>query len=463
MPLSYSQGINPLVASPTPSTLLSHQNPLVNAVTEPHQSAYMGRTPPMGPSDSHATGLPPTDNDDTVSLSSLRALRPPKAKGQKSRRSKQMPQYTTTPLVQSSVMPGPLVTSPLQYQQAFSASSWMSSPLGGPSLPLSSNSMPTQESAREASRYIETPRATPMAVLLSLEGFKVSTDGAKSHVNQDRSFIHEVAPNVTVFAVFDGHGDHGHHVAQYVSNAFQQQLIIDFPRPSSQAELLTFSKSFTEAQILSWLRKNFTEIDRRLVESSGIDCVYSGCTASVALRFESSIIVAYVGDSKVAGFQFDGKKPYCLVETPEHSPSSKNEYRRIKQLGANVTEQYYQYFSKSISRIVEAGLSVSRSFGDIAARPYGLISEPDFVQFKIPPKKHRPGKKSYFPLMLVVASDGLWDTISPYEILDFVSNVQQSKDKLFESLKAIAEVAWRRRLAAEGRSDDTTAIIALLQ
>eukprot|EP01056_Protomagalhaensia_sp_Gyna25_P002470 Protomagalhaensia_sp_Gyna_25__2469@NODE_237_length_4229_cov_30_240811_g184_i0_p2_GENE_NODE_237_length_4229_cov_30_240811_g184_i0NODE_237_length_4229_cov_30_240811_g184_i0_p2_ORF_typecomplete_len568_score98_01PP2C/PF00481_21/3_9e42PP2C_2/PF13672_6/6e14SpoIIE/PF07228_12/30SpoIIE/PF07228_12/0_044RskA/PF10099_9/0_0065RskA/PF10099_9/1_4e03_NODE_237_length_4229_cov_30_240811_g184_i0821785 len=310
----------------------------------------------------------------------------------------------------------------------------------------------------------ETPRATPMAVLLSLEGFKVSPEGTKVHVNQDRSFIHEVAPNLTVFAVFDGHGDHGHDVAQFVSQSFQQQLAIDFPRPTNAQELLNMSKSITEAQILTWLRKSFTEIDRRLVESSGIDCVYSGCTASVALRFDNTIIVAYVGDSKVAGFQFNGKKPYCLVETPEHSPASKNEYRRIRQLGATVTEQYYQYFSKSISRIVEAGLSVSRSFGDIAARPYGLISEPDFVQFKIPPKtKPRPGRKSYFPLMLVVASDGLWDTISPYEILDFVSNTQQSKDRLFESLKEIAEVAWRRRLAAEGRSDDTTAIIALLQ
>eukprot|EP01057_Protomagalhaensia_wolfi_P002708 Protomagalhaensia_wolfi_Nauph_80__2707@NODE_283_length_2935_cov_10_010704_g211_i0_p1_GENE_NODE_283_length_2935_cov_10_010704_g211_i0NODE_283_length_2935_cov_10_010704_g211_i0_p1_ORF_typecomplete_len594_score104_10PP2C/PF00481_21/1_4e42PP2C_2/PF13672_6/1_5e14SpoIIE/PF07228_12/40SpoIIE/PF07228_12/0_026_NODE_283_length_2935_cov_10_010704_g211_i02582039 len=310
----------------------------------------------------------------------------------------------------------------------------------------------------------DTPRATPMAVLLSLEGFKVSAEGTKVHVNQDRSFIHEVAPNLTVFAVFDGHGDHGHEVAQFVSQSFQQQLAMDFPRPTNAQELLNMSKSITEAQILTWLRKSFTEIDRRLVESSGIDCVYSGCTASVALRFDNTIIVAYVGDSKVAGFQFNGKKPYCLVETPEHSPASKNEYRRIRQLGATVTEQYYQYFSKSISRIVEAGLSVSRSFGDIAARPYGLISEPDFVQFKIPPKtKPRPGRKSYFPLMLVVASDGLWDTISPYEILDFVSNAQQSKDKLFESLKEIAEVAWRRRLAAEGRSDDTTAIIALLQ
>lgn len=114
-----------------------------------------------------------------------------------------------------------------------------------------------------------------------------------------------------------------------------------------------------------------------------------------------------------------------------------------------------------------AGLSVSRAFGDMAARPYGLISEPDFVQIEIPEIKapHRPMKKSqpHFPLMLIVASDGLWDTISPYEILDFVSNAQQPQDKLFESLRQIAEVAWRRRLAAEGRSDDTTAIVALLQ
>eukprot|EP01054_Gregarina_sp_Poly1_P007341 Gregarina_sp_Poly_1__7340@NODE_404_length_8848_cov_317_412026_g277_i1_p3_GENE_NODE_404_length_8848_cov_317_412026_g277_i1NODE_404_length_8848_cov_317_412026_g277_i1_p3_ORF_typecomplete_len639_score121_29PP2C/PF00481_21/0_00012PP2C_2/PF13672_6/0_00034_NODE_404_length_8848_cov_317_412026_g277_i13772293 len=237
-PSSYLSQSLPLSALPVSVSA----PPVSHNTTLPTQSAPVSM-PPRGPSPPNL-GSAALANDDTISLSSLRSIRP---KPKKLRRSK-LSQFA--PLAQAS---------PFSSNAYFAPTPW-SLPEDPQPLRLSSFSAP-QTSARETAKVADTPRATPMAVLLSLEGFKVFSDGSKSHVNQDRSFIHEVAPNVTVFAVFDGHGDNGHHVAQFVSNAFQQQLVADFPRPSTPTEVFTLSKSFTEAHILSWLRQNFTDID----------------------------------------------------------------------------------------------------------------------------------------------------------------------------------------------------------
>lgn len=307
-------------------------------------------------------------------------------------------------------------------------------------------------------------KLTPMAVLLSLEGLKSPSHHSSHSVkypNQDRAFIHEISPYFTVFAVFDGHGEKGHLVAQFVSSAFQKLLIDDFPSTSDH----NAHYSLTTSQVFAWMKQAFTKVEIMLIKESNIDCRYSGSTASLGVRYRNSVLIGYIGDSKVAGFQFHGKKPLCLIETPDHSPASRQETMRIRKTGATVTETQLQHFSKPISRIVEAGLSLSRAFGDLAARQYGVISEPDFIQIDIPPRKIGKGKKksSHFPLMLVVASDGFWDTIAPYEVLKGITNSQQSKQKLLNAAKQVAEYAWRRRVSAEGRADDTTVIVALLQ
>lgn len=98
-----------------------------------------------------------------------------------------------------------------------------------PTLSVSPNTVPPQQVLSP-----ETPRLTPMVVLLSLEGFKAPVNGViKKHTNQDRGFIHEVSRDFTVFAVFDGHGEHGHDVAQFVSSSFRNLLVQDFPRPNT--------------------------------------------------------------------------------------------------------------------------------------------------------------------------------------------------------------------------------------
>lgn len=195
-------------------------------------------------------------------------------------------------------------------------------------------------------------------------------------------------------------------------------------------------------------------------QAARLSSLRSGCTASVALRLDDVVYVAYIGDSKVAAFQFHGKKPgkrvcacdwvctstkfsrlhpsnehiaVCLMETHEHNPGSPTELPRIRETGSMVSEYHHPLFSKPISRITEAGLSVSRSFGDYAARPHGVISEPEFIRIQIPIRRisRRSGKKSsHYPLILVLGSDGLWDTIQAPELLNFITNTLQSREQV---------------------------------
>jgi len=317
-----------------------------------------------------------------------------------------------------------------------------------------------------------------------LEGWKAPEISMKGsipqlkprHKNQDRAFIYEVNPTFTIFGVFDGHGEFGHLVSDFICTEFKAQAVNSFPvgnnnNNNNNKNEISQQNNYVELSrnhLLSWLKLSYRVVESSLLRS-GINLEYSGSTASVVVRHLSNIYVGYVGDSKVAGFQFDGPRPVCLIETPEHSPNAKQEFERIKSVGARVSEVYFPHLNKKVSRIVEAGLSVSRAFGDLAAKPFGLICTPDFIMFEIPKLKMEPPlvsgdhpAASWFPMMLVLASDGLWDTMAPVEVMEYISNNSQSQHRFVNSVRVMSETAWRRRIAGEGRSDDTTAIVALL-
>ncbi|KAH0482611.1 MAG: hypothetical protein KVP17_002455, partial [Porospora cf. gigantea B] len=301
-----------------------------------------------------------------------------------------------------------------------------------------------------------TPRdPAPIAALVGLEGYKDAKIGRPAPAGgQDRGFIIEVCPVLTVFGIFDGHGANGHHVAELVSTTFQRE--VDRCWPSREASL--DYENLQPRRILSWIKHTFKTADETLARST-INAEFSGCTASVAVRHKRDVFVGYVGDSKTVSLHFRGTKARRVIETPDHNPASPLERERIEAAGSSVQETFFDHLRKPVSRIQHAGLCVSRSFGDMHARQFGVISEPEFVQFSPEAPK---SEDTAFGVMLVLASDGLWDTLEPQEVPRFVSNRRQTKDELVEDVKVMTETAWRRRLTAEGRSDDTTVIVALI-
>eukprot|EP00917_Polyrhabdina_sp_WS-2016_P019606 GHVP01041880.1.p1 GENE.GHVP01041880.1~~GHVP01041880.1.p1 ORF type:complete len:678 (+),score=111.76 GHVP01041880.1:1486-3519(+) len=313
---------------------------------------------------------------------------------------------------------------------------------------------------------------------VSIQGNKTSANGSVMP-NQDKSFIYEVSNAFAVYGVFDGHGEKGHQIADIVCQRFLKTFKAIFPA-QQRKEDGSFIESVegnnplvSEKYLLTWLRSVFRQIDAEVINEYQDDIVYSGCTASVAVRCDNAVYVGYVGDSKVVGIEFIESKATRVMETPEHSPCNETELARIQKTGAHVSTSYYDYLRKNVSRIVEAGISVSRAFGDLEARKYGLICRPEFVKFerRSKPKEtpqaskalnSKPKTNYYYPLLVVLATDGLWDTLETQELLQYCKNDHREKSVLEEQIKLITRIAWSRRLRAEGRSDDTTATVILV-
>ncbi|EZG45596.1 putative transmembrane protein [Gregarina niphandrodes] len=142
-----------------------------------------------------------------------------------------------------------------------------------------------------------TLRALCLLILVRMKsGYSV-----KPYINQDRAFILEIGPRFTAFGVFDGHGSNGHDVADFVSTAFKKGI----------QETFQYQKKLTGSNILQFIHGLFAHADYELGRS-GIDIMHSGCTGSLAIRYNEMIYVGYVGDSKVAAVHFHGKKPCNL-------------------------------------------------------------------------------------------------------------------------------------------------------
>jgi serine/threonine protein phosphatase PrpC len=96
------------------------------------------------------------------------------------------------------------------------------------------------------------------------------------------------------------------------------------------------------------------------------------------------------------------------------------------------------------------GLAMSRSLCDAVAHSAGVSSEPDFVEYEF-----NQGRED---LILILASDGLWEFMSDQEVMDIALNTTEPRfavDKLINE----ANERWMRE---EQVIDDTTVCVAFL-
>jgi len=124
--------------------------------------------------------------------------------------------------------------------------------------------------------------------------------------------------------------------------------------------------------------------------------------------------VANVGDSRGIMSYNKGKKIYALSK--DHKPSKSSEQKRIRRAGGKI------YVAKSNPsdtspfgphRVLPGRLSVSRTFGDIAAKkqseggnPNVIIATPEIRSFRITQECD----------YLLIASDGVWDKLTNKEV-----------------------------------------------
>lgn len=172
--------------------------------------------------------------------------------------------------------------------------------------------------------------------------------------------------------------------------------------------------------------------DHLLVETAKKSLDVAGTTALIAILEGAKLIVANVGDSR--GVMCDGKGN-AIPLSFDHKPQQMRERKRIKEAGGFVT-------FNGVWRVAGI-LATSRALGDYPLKDKKLvIANPDILTFDLKDRK---------PMFLILASDGLWDTFSNEEAINFV------KERLNEpdfGAKSLTLQAYYR-----GSLDNITVII----
>lgn len=96
------------------------------------------------------------------------------------------------------------------------------------------------------------------------------------------------------------------------------------------------------------------------------------------------------------------------------------------------------------------GLAMSRSLGDAVAHTAGVSSEPEFFDYEF--------NKDREDLILVMASDGLWEFMSNQEVMDIAFNTTEPRFAV-DRLISESNERWMRE---EQVIDDTTVCVAFL-
>lgn len=227
------------------------------------------------------------------------------------------------------------------------------------------------------------------------------------------------------FAIYDGHG--GTQASDHCEAQLHEVLISEI-----RAVLREQRKgaSLGDQAVSDALTRVFHRVDEQLKTMGSFNL---GTTATVALVQRSAgglkTHVANVGDSRAIAI---GRKGFCRLSQDDRA-TDPSEVLRVQQAGGFV------------SRGRVAGvLAVSRALGDHALKRSGVSWRP-----------HVSVRESDTDIALVIASDGLWDTLEDVEVTATVN--QSRKEGTMEHVaQRLVQDAQRR-----GSSDNITCIVAL--
>ena len=217
------------------------------------------------------------------------------------------------------------------------------------------------------------------------------------------------------FSIFDGHG--GPQVAIFLRDYFHKYLLEELKSISFTNDL-----HLNNQKIILSINNTFAKIDRDIINNKKIKS-NNGSTGTIILLFRNPlnplqriIICANVGDSK--GYIIN--KNNIQKITKDHICSDDSEINRIKSKGGIVFQGR-----------VFGMLMITRSFGDKEFKNYGVLPTPNIFLSLIEDNN----------LYAVIASDGVWDTITEEDLLKF-SKIKMSSEEL--SKKIVGTTMERR-------------------
>lgn len=162
----------------------------------------------------------------------------------------------------------------------------------------------------------------------------------------------------------------------------------------------------------------------------------SGCTAVVVLIVDNQVFIANAGDSRAVLCRDALAKDL----SEDHKPEDEKEKERIVKAGGEVTPDGR----------VNGGLNLSRALGDhsykqtasLSLKEQMITALPDVETLTLTPADE----------FIVIACDGIWNSLSSQEVVDFVRERLSDAEK---KLSTICEELFDQCLASDSLGDGT--------
>ncbi|CAD8107983.1 unnamed protein product [Paramecium primaurelia] len=209
----------------------------------------------------------------------------------------------------------------------------------------------------------------------------------------------DIAQDVSVFGVFDGHG--GREVAYFVEKHFIDELLKN--------------QNFKDQKFADALQETFLKMDELLMtpegykelnnyKSNNSDDSYAGCTANVALIHKNTLYVANAGDSRSVLCRNNTNFDMSV----DHKPDNYLEKQRIERAIGFVS-----------GARINANLNLSRAIGDLEYKRNSNLRPHEQMITAFPDIKIIDlGQQDKFILM---GCDGVFETLSHQELLNHVN------------------------------------------
>jgi serine/threonine protein phosphatase PrpC len=236
---------------------------------------------------------------------------------------------------------------------------------------------------------------------------------------EDFHAIH-LLPTQQFYGIFDGHS--GNFASKFVASFLYDEVSIRLRNLTSEQDF-----EEREKQVESRVTEAFTAVHEKFLaainHSPPAFMDQSGTTATALLVTNSSVVVMSLGDSRAVLStrlaSTNGTLELVSKQlTKDHVASDKEEQKLVESRGGSVIQ------TNGLNRVM-GSLVVTRSIGDADLAPF-LSRIPHVISMTKKQVLDACGNtdtNNSYLCFLILASDGLWDTVSNQEAIDMVETV----------------------------------------
>lgn len=288
-----------------------------------------------------------------------------------------------------------------------------------------------------------------------------------------------------LFGALDGHGRNGHQCAIFVAQkvvSYLARTLVEDAKADAIATALHKAVLYAERK----LEAHASIIDFQLSGSTGVFVLVRGATLFCANVGDSRAVVGREKEtfsqsarrSHAAGAiplpdlpqspppQKNGEKkrkpqgiprPTCYFPVPisvDQKPSRPDEKIRLLAAGARVDAWEGIDVGEERVWLPEArtpGLAVSRSFGDLLVKSYGVNCTPEVYSLELCEDDR----------FMVMASDGIFEFISSQEVVDVVGG-WRDRGSAQEAAEELVKLALQRWIDDDSVIDDISCVVVFM-